>query len=302
MLIIWLTILLCLIWGFNWVVMKTALDYFPPVLFSAIRFCLGAAVLLAVCYYKRIPLPQKGDWKWYAICGLLQTAYVFTINQQALQYIDAGITSLLSFTMPFWFAFLAHFFLGERLTALKITALFLGIIGLFFILEINPLQFEWSGFAFIMQLLVLSGSVAWAVSNIIVKKILQNHNKIQFTTYQMAIGAAGLLGYSLLFERGESIQWGAPAVLSLLFAGVIASAFAFVLWFYLLEKGEGGKASLSLLLVPMIGVLCGWLLLGEAIHLISIVGMVLILIGIGLVNLNENHRLRSPLKLKKKAM
>src|SRR5690606_20404475 len=164
--------------------MKTAVDYFPPVTFSAIRFLLGSALLLLFCFYKKIPLPKKGDWKWYAICGLLQTAYVFTVNQQALLYLDAGITSLVSFTMPFWFAFLAHFFIGVRLTYLKFSALVIGIVGLFFVLEINPLQLEWSGVALIAQLFVLTGSFAWAISNLIVKKVLQKNDKLQFTAYQ----------------------------------------------------------------------------------------------------------------------
>ena len=54
--------------------MKVALDYFPPVLFSAFRFLLGAGILLMICFYKRIPLPRKEDLKWYAICGILERA------------------------------------------------------------------------------------------------------------------------------------------------------------------------------------------------------------------------------------
>ncbi|NEU29556.1 DMT family transporter [bacterium LRH843] len=299
---IWLMILLCVIWGFNWIVMKSAVDYFPPVMFSVLRFTLGSLILLAICYYKKVPLPKKGDWKWYAICGLLQTAYVFTINQQALLYLDAGLTSLIGFTMPFWFAILAHFFVGERLNSVKVTALVMGITGLFFVLEVNPLQFEWTGITLLAQLLVLSGSVAWAVSNIIVKKVLQKNDKLQFTTYQMLIGSAALFIYSLLFERGQTITWSMNSILLILFAGAVASAFAFVLWFYLLERGEGGKASLSLLLVPMIGIICGWLFLGETIHLVSIIGMVLIISGIGLVNVKQENKLLSTLKIKKKAV
>ena len=150
--------------------MKVALDYFPPVLFSAFRFLLGAGILLMICFYKRIPLPRKEDLKWYAICGVLQTSYMFIVNQLALQYLDAGLTSLLVYTMPIWFAFLAHFFIGERLTSLKVLALALGIFGLFMVMEINPFQLNWNGVSLIAQLAVLSGALAWAISDIICKK------------------------------------------------------------------------------------------------------------------------------------
>lgn len=282
--------------------MKTAVDHFPPVMFSALRFSLGAFILLLICFYRKIPLPQKGDWKWYALCGLLQTAYVFTINQQVLLFADAGITSLLSFTMPLWFAILAHFMLDERLTVLKSTALTMGVVGLFFVMEINPLHLDLTGIQLLGQLLILSGAIAWAFANIIVKKILQNHDKLQFTAYQMAIGAAILFAYTLTFERGQSITWNVQAVSGLLFAGVIASAFAFLLWFYLLERGEGGKASMSLLLVPVVGVICGWLILGESLHFVSIIGMVLIVSGIGLVNVQNEEKVLNALKLNKRAM
>lgn len=289
--IIWLTLLLCFIWGFNWVVMKTAVDFFPPVTFSAIRFLLGSAILLLFCFYKKIPLPKKGDWKWYALCGFLQTAFVFIVNQIALQYVDAGVTSLIGFTMPFWLAVLAHYTTDEKLNVVKIAALIMGIIGLFFVLDVNPFNMQFEGYILLMQLLVLIGSIGWAVSNLVVKKVLQNRDKLQFTTYQMVIGTLILCLYSLLFERGQPIYWETTAFLLILFAGVIASSFAFVLWFYILQKWDASKASISLLLVPVIGVISGWLVLGEQITFTIVIGIILIASGIGLVNVKDDHPL-----------
>ena len=276
--------------------MKVALDYFPPVLFSAFRFLLGAGILLMICFYKRIPLPQKEDLKWYAICGTLQTSYMFIINQLALQYLDAGLTSLLVYTMPIWFAFLAHFFIGERLTSLKVLALALGIFGLFMVMEINPFQLNWNGVSLIAQLAVLSGSLAWAISNIIVKKVLHSHNKWQFSAYQMLIGAIVLLLYSFLFEQGQSVTWNWNSIIVVLYAGAIASALAFLLWFYLLNSGEGGKTTLSLLLVPVVSILSGWVFLDETITFTSIIGILIILLAIGLINVKDLKSFRSQKK------
>ena len=66
--------LLYAIWGFNWVVMKTANAYFPPVLFVAFRFLIGAAVMLSVCAWRRIPVPERKYWKWITATGILQIA------------------------------------------------------------------------------------------------------------------------------------------------------------------------------------------------------------------------------------
>jgi O-acetylserine/cysteine efflux transporter len=65
--------ILCLIWGFNWVVMKLGNGAFPPVLFASLRFIIGAGVLLGIAYWRKIPFPNKRDLRWYILCGFLQT-------------------------------------------------------------------------------------------------------------------------------------------------------------------------------------------------------------------------------------
>lgn len=56
--------LLCTIWGLNWVVMKQANQFFPPVTFVTYRFALGAVVLLIMAWLMKIPMPQRKDWPW----------------------------------------------------------------------------------------------------------------------------------------------------------------------------------------------------------------------------------------------
>ncbi|MCY9667821.1 DMT family transporter [Paenibacillus alginolyticus] len=276
---------LCFIWGSNWVVMKAAGDYFPPMMFSAIRFLMGTFVLFIVIYLKRIPLPKKEDWKWYTVCGLLQTTWIYAVNQPALQYVNAGIVCILGFTMPFWLSIMAHFLIpGERLTWNKTIGLVLGIGGLFFVMNINPFHMQWSGTELFIELLIISGAIAWAVANLIIKVKLQNNDKFQFTAYQMGIGALALLCISLFYEQGQTITWNWVSFSYLFFAGVIASALAYVLWFYILSKVEASKASITLLFIPVIGVLSVWLFLGEPLDVKTLFGMAMVVSGIAMVN------------------
>ncbi len=285
---LWQMVLLCLIWGVNWAVMSTALDYFPPLTFSALRFVLGSVVLLAICFYKRIPWPDKQSWKWFALCGLLQTAYVFSVTQSVLQYLTVGVTSILAFTMPLWVTILAHFFIpDERLKFAHILGLSSGILGLFLVLDVNPLEMTWTGVTIVAQLFVLSSSVAWATSNIIIKKVLHAHDKIQFTTYQMLIGTVGLLLASFFVESWRPITWSWMAVFCLMFAGVIASAIAYILWTNIISKGEAGRSSISLMAVPVIGALSGWVFLGETLAWKTMFGIFFVVAGIGIVNMKE---------------
>jgi len=274
--------LLCLIWGLNWVVMKQANEVFPPVLFTTYRFVLGSGILLCITYFKEIPIPRREDWKWVVLGGILQIAFFNSAVQIGMQYLSAGFSSVLSYSMPLWVAIMAHFLLGERLTKRKMAGVALGMIGLIVLLNVS------GGGAWWAIILTLSGAVAWAFSNILIKLKLQHCGVLQYTTWQMVVGAVALSIYSALFGHG-TIQWGWPAVGFLLYNGILASALAFILWTYILSNTEASKASISVLVIPIIGVLAGVILLNEPLHWNTVVGMSLILGGIWIVHNNKSR-------------
>ena len=269
---------LCLIWGFNWVVMKLGNGAFPPVLFASLRFIIGAVVLLGIAYWRRIPFPNKRDLKWYILCGFLQTTYFNIAIQISLNFISAGLTSVLTYSMPLFLSLMAHMWIpGERLTSRKTVGIAIGTLGLFFAMDAHIQGNFWA------LILALTSALSWALSNVIIKRKLQHCDNIQFTTWQMTFGALGLLLYSISFEHAPS-HWGVMPILYLLFAGIIASSLGFVLWFHILSKTEASKASISLLLVPVVGVLSGCFVLHENLKPVTLIGMILVLVGIWFVN------------------
>ncbi len=269
--------LLCLIWGLNWVVMKQANQFFSPVLFTTYRFILGAVVLLVLTYFMRIPLPRREDWKWVILGGILQTTVFNTAVQVGMQFLSAGFSSVLSYSMPLWVAIMAHFLLDEKLTKRKTIGVIMGMIGLAVLLNVSGSGDWWA------IVLTLTGAVSWAFSSVLVKLKLQHCDILQYTTWQMVVGAIVLSIYSALFGHGTA-QWSWPAVGCLIYNGVLASALAYFLWTYILSNTEAGKASISLLVIPIIGVLAGVILLEESLSWNTIMGMALILVGIWLVN------------------
>lgn len=112
---------------------------------------------------------------------------------------------------------------------------------------------------------------------------------LQYTTWQMVTGAIVLAVYTALFEPG-TVEWSWLAVGCLLYNGVLASALAFFLWSYILANTEAGKASISILAVPVIGVLSGVVLLNEPLYWNTALGMALILCGILLVNIQKKPK------------
>lgn len=278
-----MTVLLCFIWGFNFVVMTLGNDVFPPGAFAALRFLTGSITLIAVCLLKRVPLPKKSDLKWLVLCGLFQTAYFNIAIQISLNYISAGLTSVLTYSMPLFLSIMAHYWIpNERLTKRKSFGIVLGIIGLCMAMNVQMDGSFW------IMLLGLSSAVSWAIANLIFKLKLKHANTVQFTTWQMTIGTVGLLLYTLLFEAGD-VHWGVMPVVYIVFSGVIASALAFVMWNHVLRHTEASKASVSILLVPIIGVISGYLFLDETFKLTTLAGMALVLGGIWFVNSKDSN-------------
>lgn len=271
-------VILCLIWGFNFVIMKLGNNAFPPVMFAALRFMTGAVVLLGVSFIKKIPLPNKSDLKWYILCGLLQTTYFNIAIQVSLNYVSAGLTSVLTYSMPLFLSIMAHKWIpGEQLTSRKTLGIVLGIVGLCIAMNIQQGGSLWA------VLLALSSAISWAVANLLFKLKLKHSDSVQYTTWQMTIGAVGLLLFTLSFEQGD-MNWGLMPVVYILFAGIVASALAFVMWNQILSHTEASKASISLLLVPVVGVISGCLFLDEGLTLMTLIGILLVLVGIWVVN------------------
>ena len=270
-------LLLCIIWGFNWVVMKQANQFFPPVIFVNYRFILGAVVLLIISFWLKLPIPQRKYWLWIIVSGVLQIAFNNIAVQFGMQSLGAGFVAVLNYSMPVWVAILAHFFLDEKMNKRKAAGIAISMVGLATLMNISE-NGSWGAI-----FLTLIGAVSWAISSIIIKLKLQECNMLQYTTWQMVAGAVFLTPYTIFLEQG-SVRWEWQAVGCLLYNGILASALAFFLWSYILAWTEAGKASISVLAVPVIGVLAGAVLLGEPMQWNTAMGMALILSGIMIVN------------------
>ena len=272
-----------LIWGLNWVVMKTANTYFPPILFVTWRFGTGALILLAVAYWRKIPFPDKKFLPWIILTGILQLTLNNIAAQVGMLSVSAGMAAVLNYTAPLWTAILAHFALNERLTKIKCVGIFSAILGLYVLMGLQGV--EDLGAAFI----IILGAVAMAVSNIVVKLRLMKCDMVQLTTWQMVFGAIVLVGYSSLFPQSE-INWCLPAVLCVIYNGALASALAFFLWNYVLTHIEASSASIATLVAPIVGVFGGVFILGEPFTIHIVLGMALIFTGILIVVKKSNTK------------
>lgn len=272
--------LIYLIWGMNWVVMKTANTFFPPITFVAYRFLFGALVLLSVWFWLHLPLPKKKYWPWIFLTGILQMGLNNIAAQTSMLTLGAGMVSVLNYSMPVFAAVMAHFLLGERLTWRKGAGIVLAIAGMAVLMDVH------AGGDVTAICIGLLSAVFWGLASIFVKLKLSDVNPISLTTWQMVCASLSLLAYTAIVPQGE-VVWNTESVLCLIYNGVLASALAFFLWSWILQHIEVSKASVAVLAVPVVGVVGGILCLGEPMTLHIFFGMLMIMAGIYIVVTNK---------------
>jgi len=259
--------------------MKMGLGYAEPFTFAAWRCAIGGVAMIIFVRAKSIQWPKLEKFPDYLMIAIFQTTLMFGLMLYGMKYVTAGKTSVLLYTMPIWTMFLVHFYLKQRLNTGKWIGVALGSIGIICILGWDTLIHQDSEILF-GELLIIGGSISWAVSNIWVKKRMGGENIYMLSSLQLAFGAFGLALLAIPTEGLFNLQWNAHSIYILLFTGLIASAVDFTIWFYLLKNLDIKIATFSSMLVPVFGLIFDWAILGNRLDAGVIVGGALILMGI----------------------
>ncbi|MBU8907989.1 DMT family transporter [Desertibacillus haloalkaliphilus] len=277
-----ITLLLTMVWGYAWVLMKVSLEYMGPFTFNTLRFFVGTITLLVILLFigkLRLQRLRSLRWRPLLILGLLQTALVYALVMYGMRFVDAGKASILLYTMPMWSTVLAFYFLGEKLTRKHVIGLLVGMTGLMFIVGTDIWVSTDRSVVFGMSLILIA-SLVWSAANIYYQKTFAKDHRVEVNAYQMLAGTIGLCIVTVFLEWGEPIVWTPISMIAILFNGVFASALCFTIWYYLLTVMRTVTATISSLLVPAFGVFFGWMFLDEAITASVIIGAGLILGGI----------------------
>jgi drug/metabolite transporter (DMT)-like permease len=277
--------LLVLVWGYAWVLAKMALAYCGPLDLATLRAAIGAVALAPALLWmsKRIlpeyPLEALG-------VGVIQTALFLLLNNWALAQGDAGKTSVLVFTMPFWVLLFAWPMLGERMRGVDWVAVALAGTGLVFILE--PFG---ARTAVLAKVLAVLAGVCWALG-VVISKRLQNRHPVDlfnFTFWQMVLGLLPMIVVAAA-THSRPIEWTSEFVVLSLLLGIVATAGGWMAWFYVLDRLPAGTTSMASLGIPVVALLGGAIQLGERPAAAEWAGMGLIAIALALVSWDTIRR------------
>jgi drug/metabolite transporter (DMT)-like permease len=251
-------VILALIWGYNWVVMKVAVQAYPqPFAFAALRSFFAGVVTLAVLAIMRRPLRPKA-LRLTILYGILQTTGFMGLITWAVDQGAAGKASVLAYTMPFWLLLMAWGVLNERVRGLQWVSVVAALGGLVFVLS------PWQMHGLFSSLLAIAAGIVWAASSVLVKLIRKRHDidVLSLVGWQTFFGSIPLILIAFLKTTAPPI-WSGTFVAALLFNVVPATPIAWLLWLYVLHRLPTGVAGISSLGVPIVGVAAAWIQLGE---------------------------------------
>ncbi|TWT24862.1 DMT family transporter [Planomicrobium sp. CPCC 101110] len=275
-----LLLFLVVIWGISWSIYKVALDFTPPILFAGMRSLLGGIMLGLVLLPSWKRIRWRENWRAYCISALLNAVLFYGLQTMGLDYLPGGLFSVLIYFQPVLIGVFAWLWLGESMTALKITGLFAGFLG---IVVISADSFG-GALSITGIILALLAAISWALGVVFVKKMSGTVDSMWMVSLQFVIGGAILTAIGTWLESWGDITWNFSYLIGLGFGSTFGIPIAFVIYFHLINKGEASKVAAFTFLVPLIAVLTGTAFMHEPVTYTLAIGLALIVTSIYLVN------------------
>jgi drug/metabolite transporter (DMT)-like permease len=269
-----LLVLLALVWGTSWPLMKIALIAIPPLSMRASSSFLGTITLIVLVplFHRSFRIPDAKAWMHILIASTFNITLFSIFTAFAQISAETSRVTILTYTMPIWACLLARPILGERLSATRILALVLCIVGL--VILIYPLAD--SGIPHGL-LLALATGVSWAIGTVYLKWARIAADPMGVAAWQLIISLFAIGACVPIFE-GSFDYSGAHgmALVGLLFTGIGGNGIAYGLWFEIVRRLPTMTASLGVLCVPVVGVVSSMLILGDRPSVTDFTGFALI--------------------------
>jgi drug/metabolite transporter (DMT)-like permease len=276
-----------LVLGANWPIMARGVELLPPLWLAAFRTG-GAAILIAtiLAVRGRLAVPRRDDCPILWSIGLMRLGAVTALVFVALEAVPPGRSSILAYTGALWVAPLAAFVLHERLTWLRVVGLLVGTIGL--VLLVEPWALDWGDPSLVTGIgMLLVAALINAASTVHIRKHRWNGSPFELMPWQLGLATLPIAALALATEGLPPLSWpdGAAAIV----AYQIGLGSAFGLWgvLTLSRSLPTITANLSLMAVPIVGLVTSVLFTPEPLTTLVVLSLVLVLSGVGLGLLSD---------------
>jgi len=282
-----LLVLVVVIWGSNWPIMKIGLRSIDPLWFTAARLGIALiAISILLLFLGRFKRPHRQDFPIVLGVGVMQFAAFVTLINLGLTEVNAGRAALLAYTTPLWVTPGAYFFLKEPISRMKLVGASVGLCGL--LILFNPLGFDWSDASVVKgNGLLLLAALVWALSILHIRKHEWKGSVLELTPWQIMVALLIVVPYAW-FSNTKPVIWSTELIIILLYNGVMATALAQWASMRVTQILPAVTVSLGFLMVPLMGILSSILWLDEPFTMTLGLGAALIVGGLLLqINLSK---------------
>ncbi|EGA68865.1 hypothetical protein VISI1226_11067 [Vibrio sinaloensis DSM 21326] len=278
-------LLLSMLWGGSFFFIGVAVNDLPPLTIVTLRVALAACALWMFAIATGIRLPKSRE-TWFAFVGLglLNNVIPFSLIVWGQTQIASGLASILNASTPIFAVFVAGLFLpDEKPTPLKLLGVMIGFIGVATMIGLPALNGEGNLMA---QLAIVGAAFTYALAGVYGRRFKKlGINPVVTSAGQVTASTLILIPVAIYIEGPINVSavssqtWLAISALAL-----ISTAFAYVLYFKILELAGATNVLLVTLLAPVSAVLLGALFLNESLQMIHFFGMALIAIGLSAID------------------
>lgn len=279
-----------LLWSTVFPLSKLLLEVMPPTTLAALRFSVGAVVLLAYAVYffswREIRLSFVRNWKTYLAMGFVGVFLNNFLQNLGLTMTSASSAALLGTLDPIFTTVLSAFLLGEKLTRSKAIGLACAFSGVVLVITNGQWVEDWG--QSVGNLLVVGAALGYSVYTLQSKAILRTEKPPIVVAWATTIGAVMLIFTAIVLEGWPSLAHLTMTHLVVLaYLSIVPTSIAVVAYFYLLERVQASQAAVTLFLIPIFGITWAALLLGERLTMAMLAGGALIIFGVWLTMLRR---------------
>ena len=283
--------ILALIWSSAFFNIKIATYSYGPVTIAFLRTFFGAIPVVGLCLVKKIKIEAfSKDWYWFAAIGMINLVIPFFLIAYGVQKVQSNLAAILMASTPLSATVLAHFFTdNEKINLTKILGVLVGFSGIVFLFSDNTLINESN---FTSALLILIGSTFYVVGGLLTLKISNKKNE-NVTASILIWGTIFLIPITIFTEKPWNLNPSIDSTISLIYLGVVATGLAWLLRFRILKTNGLVFQAQVAYLIPIFGIILGYIFLKELITPKVLISVVAVIIGIYLVKKSNSKKITS---------
>ena len=277
-----LLIFMSFVWGFNFTVVKYALEHFSPLVFNAIRFSIASLFLIVLLWVRERNLNlHTKDLKHFLLLALIGNSLYQVLFIQGIFRTTAVNSSLILATTPIFVSLLSSILGTEKVDSRTWQSIALSFSGISLIVLGSGRPLTLTEQSLIGDLLILAGTICWSTYTVLSKPLLRRYTPLKLTTLTIAMGTPLLVLLSIPFLNTQN--WNAVPTqgwLSLAYSACLAIAIGYAIWYTGVSHIGSARTSLYDYLATVIAVSTAWIFLAEGMKPPQIIGAALVFIGL----------------------